>query len=72
MVTKTKPPTDGEVPLTANTFAELSGRVEMSENRLRTGQNRFLLYRSYTEDAEVDFFKKAERKEDECNIGIEL
>lgn len=35
--------------LTASNFAEMSGRKEMSENRLRTGQNRFLMHRSYTE-----------------------
>jgi hypothetical protein len=34
--------------LTPQNFAELSGREEMSENRLRTGQNRFLLHRSYS------------------------
>jgi hypothetical protein len=39
----------GRVRLTAQNFAELSGREEMSENRLRTGQNRFLLHRSYSE-----------------------
>jgi hypothetical protein len=33
--------------LTPRNFAELSGREEMSEHRLRTGQNRFLLHRSY-------------------------
>jgi len=69
---KTEPLTAEEVKLTAHTFAELSGREEMSENRLRTGQNRFLLYRSYTEDAEAGFFKKAKRKEDECDIGFEM
>lgn len=35
--------------LTGSNFAELSGRKEMTENRLKTGQNRFLLHRSYTE-----------------------
>ena len=35
--------------LTASNFAEMTGRSEMSENRLKTGQNRFLLHRSYTE-----------------------
>jgi hypothetical protein len=35
--------------LTGSNFAELSGREEMTENRLKTGQNRFLLHRSYTE-----------------------
>jgi len=35
--------------LTASNFAEMSGRSEMSENRLTTGQNRFLLHPSYTE-----------------------
>lgn len=40
---------DSLVRLTPRNFAELSGREEMSENRLRTGQNRFLLHRSYSE-----------------------
>jgi hypothetical protein len=40
---------EGHVRLTAQNFAELSERDEMSENRLRTGQNRFLLHRSYSE-----------------------
>jgi hypothetical protein len=35
--------------LTCDNFAELSGREEMSENRLRTSQNLYLLYRAYTE-----------------------
>ena len=35
--------------LSAKNFAELSGREQLSENRLRTGQNRFLLHRSYSE-----------------------
>lgn len=35
--------------LTASNFAKLSGMEEMTENRLRTGQNRFLMYRSYSE-----------------------
>ena len=39
----------GQVRLTAWDLAELSGREEMSENRLRTGQNRFLLHKSYSE-----------------------
>jgi len=38
------------VELTEDTFAQLSGREEMSKNRLRTGQNRYLLHRAYTED----------------------
>jgi F-box-like len=37
------------VRLTPQNFAELSGREEMSENRLRTSQNRFLLHRSYSD-----------------------
>jgi len=32
--------------LTGANFKELSGREEMTENRLRTGQNRFLLFRA--------------------------
>ena len=35
--------------LTAENFAELSGNEEMCENRLRTGQNRFLLHRVYSD-----------------------
>jgi len=35
--------------LTGSNFAELSGKKKMTENRLKTGQNRFLLHRSYTE-----------------------
>lgn len=38
--------------LTPQNFAELSGREEMSENRLRSGQNRFLLHRSYSKDCD--------------------
>lgn len=38
--------------LTPQNFAELSGREEMSENRLRTGQNRFLLHRSYSKECD--------------------
>lgn len=38
------------VELTEDNFARLSGREEMSKNRLRMGQNRYLLYRAYTED----------------------
>jgi hypothetical protein len=40
---------DVRARLTPQNFAELSGREEMSENRLRMGQNRFLLHRSYSE-----------------------
>lgn len=50
----------GEVNLTALNFAELSGREEMCENRLRTGQNRFLMYRNYTEEAKVNIFEKVD------------
>ncbi|KAH6674170.1 hypothetical protein B0J14DRAFT_458260, partial [Halenospora varia] len=35
--------------LTPQNFAELSERKEMTENRLKTSQNRFLLHRAYTE-----------------------
>ncbi|TVY82576.1 hypothetical protein LSUE1_G002064 [Lachnellula suecica] len=45
----------GKRVLTAGNFAELSGMTEMSENRLRTGQNRFLLHRSYTEGTQEDW-----------------
>lgn len=39
-----------EKVLTAENFARLSGWEEMAENRLRTGQNRFLMHRSYSEE----------------------
>jgi hypothetical protein len=39
-----------KVVLTAKNFAELSGKEEMTENRLKTSQNRYLLHRAYTED----------------------
>ena len=42
---------DEETRLTAANFAELSGRPEMTENRLKTGQNRFLLHRTYANEA---------------------
>lgn len=35
------------VQLTSANFAELSGREEMTENRLRTSQNCYLLHRAY-------------------------
>ncbi|KAE9378145.1 hypothetical protein N431DRAFT_329652 [Stipitochalara longipes BDJ] len=38
-----------QVQLTPQNFAELSGRDEMTENRLKTAQNRFLLHRNYSE-----------------------
>jgi hypothetical protein len=41
---------EGGAELTGDNFARLSGREEMSKNRLRTGQNRYLLHRAYTED----------------------
>jgi F-box-like len=41
--------TEAWVRLTPQNFAELSRREEMSEKVLRTGQNRFLLHRSYSE-----------------------
>ena len=40
--------------LTAANFAELSGREIMSENRLKTGQNRFLMHRSYAQGSQMD------------------
>ena len=39
------------VRLTSANFAELSGRVEMTENRLRVSQNRYLLHRKYSSKA---------------------
>jgi hypothetical protein len=41
--------------LKAMNFAELSGREEMMENCLRTGQNMYLLHRSYMEDPNCEF-----------------
>jgi hypothetical protein len=52
----------GIITLTAHNFAELSGNAEMTENRLKTAQNRFLLYRSYTEEARRDVFLKREQE----------
>lgn len=57
LIMKTDPPgfslfqDKGEelVRLTPQNFAGLSRREEMTESRLRTGQNRFLLHRSYSE-----------------------
>jgi hypothetical protein len=40
-----------KVWLTIANFAQLSGREEMTENRLRTGQNRYLLHRAYASKA---------------------
>jgi hypothetical protein len=40
------------VALTAWNFAALSGRGEMDEKRLRTGQNRFWMHRSYAKGIE--------------------
>ncbi|KAN0108488.1 hypothetical protein V8E51_008230 [Hyaloscypha variabilis] len=37
------------VRLTPQNFAELSGKEEMTESRLKTAQNRFLLHRNYSE-----------------------
>ena len=36
------------VQLTPQNFAELSEKEEMTENRLKTAQNRFLLHRNYS------------------------
>lgn len=44
------------VGLTGRNFAELSGRKEMTENRLMTGQNRYLLHKSYTRGGKDDEF----------------
>ena len=41
----------GNARLTARNFAELSGMMEMTENRLKTGQNRYLLHRTYVGEA---------------------
>jgi hypothetical protein len=54
--------------LTATNFAELSGREEMTENRLRTGQNRYLLHRSYMEDRNSEFRWEAARSD----LGFEM
>ena len=49
-----------KVQLTGSNFAELSGRQEMTENRLKTGQNRYLLHRSYTQGGKDDSFWRGE------------
>lgn len=46
-------PEGREVGLTEKNFAALSGLPDMSENRLRTAQNRYLTWKSYTEKREV-------------------
>jgi hypothetical protein len=39
---------EGEnIALTSGNFAQLSGREDITENRLRTSQNRYLLHRKY-------------------------
>lgn len=40
-----------DISVTATNFAEMSGMAEMTENRLKTGQNRYLLYKSYLKKA---------------------
>lgn len=41
---------EGEVVrLTAENYAKSSGKEEMTENRLRTAQNRYLMHRSYSD-----------------------
>lgn len=40
--------------LTASNFADMSGKSEISENKLRTSQNRFLLHRSYIEGKDFE------------------
>lgn len=45
--------------LTPENFAKLSGREEMTENRLRTGQNRFLMHRSYSEECAGQLYGKS-------------
>ena len=45
----------GEVCLTGANFAALSGREEMTEDRLRTGQNRYLWHRAYASRARGGF-----------------
>ncbi|TAQ87380.1 hypothetical protein B7494_g4297 [Chlorociboria aeruginascens] len=41
---------EDEDVLTGHNFAALSGKGDMTYNRLRTAQNRFLMHRSYTGD----------------------
>ncbi len=45
----------GVVRLTATNFMELSGIEGITEHRLKTGQNRFLLWRMYLEEARVEW-----------------
>jgi hypothetical protein len=56
------------VRLTATNFVELSEREEMTENQLRTGQNRYLLHRSYTENHDSEFRWEAARSD----LGFEM
>jgi hypothetical protein len=44
--------------VTAWNFAELSGRGDMNEKRLRTGQNRFLMHRSYVRGTQEEEYMK--------------
>jgi hypothetical protein len=39
------------VRMTSANFAQLSGREEMTQNRLRTAQNRYLMRRAYASQA---------------------
>jgi hypothetical protein len=43
---------EGGVKLTAKNFVDLNGIGGMTEHRLKTGQNRFLLWRMYVEGGE--------------------
>jgi hypothetical protein len=55
------PEAEDGTKLTGQNFAQLSRREDMTENRLRTGQNRFLLYRSYTEESTENIFQQAKK-----------
>ena len=45
------------LPMTAWNFAALSGRSDLDEKRLRTGQNRFTMHRSYVKGTEEELTK---------------
>lgn len=47
---------DGKVVLTSQNFKELSGLVDMCENTLRVGKNRFLMHRGYSRHCGTESF----------------
>lgn len=49
-VVEIKAHTQDEVQLTGDNFAVVSGRDDLTAKKLRTAQNRYLLYRDYVEE----------------------